>query len=403
MMPKKLLLVVISLVFGTSIAIANQDNVPTNQLIEISPQTDQLVFRGPDTKLAVSYTIPANLSIIASCKLNSEGWILLDDGGLIEPSQNTQQLPDCQDRLDPHQLTEEDGDFRLARVNREKGERDKKVEELQVITIDDQDYLIYQEQLLLIDKSGLTCTNKLKKSNPKSNDYHQLAKYQITGKVSCPKSEKTQDQLSKGSTPGQDSQSPTKSTSKQTSEETRAKYDKINDQITQAKIDEAIASGVYTGIDPRDKQATTDKTSSNSSTPNNDPNLTDIHPKIRMAVDWAKAQVGKAYQPDNGRPWNGWCDRFVALAYGRTFSGYHTAYDHFLEMNRRGMIHQNQDVPPGAFAFFGPTSNIPAGHVMISIGNGQFVSTGPAVMVVDIKMPGLGQYIGWSQPNPEWL
>ncbi|MCB9834709.1 C40 family peptidase [Candidatus Nomurabacteria bacterium] len=390
-----LILLGFSLAIGTSRTIATQLGSEQTKLTEVSSSKDQMVFRGPDKQLAVSYTIPANLTVLASCKLDQTGWILLEDGGLIDPDQTTNQIPDCQDQLDPHQLTEEDAEFRLARVNRKKGERDKKTEELDAITINNQDYLVYQDQLLLIDQAGLNCTSRLNRSKPKSTEYHDLAKYQITGKVSCPKIE-AENQADTTPINQNSDQNLAKSSSLPSFEQRQAQYAATNDQITQSKIDEAIASGVYTGIDPREKQAKQD-------TATKAPSSTNAHPKNLIAVDWAKAQLGKAYQPDSGRPWNGWCDRFVALAYGRAFSGYHTAYDHFLEMNRRKMINASREVPAGGLAFFGPTNNVPAGHVMISIGNGQFVSTGPVIMLTDLNMGGLGQYLGWSQPNPEWL
>ncbi len=119
----------------------------------------------------------------------------------------------------------------------------------------------------------------------------------------------------------------------------------------------------------------------------------------QRAIGWAQSQIGQQYQPD-GKPWNGWCDRFVANAYGMANSGYYTAIGQFQNLQARGLIHGDHNPPPGALVFF---TGVPGlGHVMLSLGNGQFISTGLVIFQTNWNMPGIGSYLGWSWANPEW-
>lgn len=118
----------------------------------------------------------------------------------------------------------------------------------------------------------------------------------------------------------------------------------------------------------------------------------------QRAVAWAKAQVGKTHQSD-GRPWNNWCDRFVANAYGVANSGYATAWTHWQALVRRGVARAgSKAVPVGGLAFF---ANGSAGHVMLSLGGDWFVSTGPKVHYATLG-GGYGRYLGWAPANAEW-
>ena len=118
----------------------------------------------------------------------------------------------------------------------------------------------------------------------------------------------------------------------------------------------------------------------------------------QRAIEWARAQIGQTTQPD-GRPWNGWCDRFVANAYGLPNSSYITAYEHWLTLANRKLVHPHDtNVPAGALAFY---NNAIGGHVMLSEGNGWFVSTGPAVYETKLSS-GFGTYLGWAYPDPSW-
>jgi hypothetical protein len=115
----------------------------------------------------------------------------------------------------------------------------------------------------------------------------------------------------------------------------------------------------------------------------------------QKAVNWARSNLGAT-------GWNRWCDKFDALAYGQSHSGYYTAFLHWRAMVARGLAHPGDpNVPLGGLAFYANGYNGGAGHVMISEGNGQFVSTGPHVFETGLT-PYFGTYLGWSYAQPEW-
>lgn len=128
------------------------------------------------------------------------------------------------------------------------------------------------------------------------------------------------------------------------------------------------------------------------------PGLARCRTREQRAIDWARNQLGQTTQPD-GKPWNNWCDRFVAKAYGKSNSGYTNAAVHWADLSRRGLTHPGDlGVPAGALAFY---SNSVGGHVMLSEGNGMFVSTGPQVYETEFSTI-FGSYLGWAYANPEW-
>lgn len=119
-------------------------------------------------------------------------------------------------------------------------------------------------------------------------------------------------------------------------------------------------------------------------------------------VAWAMAQKGQSHQPD-GRLWRGWCDRFVANAFGRANSGYDTAELHWQDLARRGLT-RGGEPPYGALAFYAYRS---WGHVTISLGNGRVITTPlftdpyPGV-VREAGLYEIRGYRGWAWANPEW-
>jgi uncharacterized protein YraI len=129
-------------------------------------------------------------------------------------------------------------------------------------------------------------------------------------------------------------------------------------------------------------------------------------PKTReeKAVAWAKTQSGAT-------KYIGYCDRFVAEAYGKPHSGYWTAGAHLAAMAKRNEMHYRDWNPPaGAFVFFFPgPKNAWGGHVMISTGDGKAISSehwvsGKRLGVgsVSIRTTSFGVYAGWSPANAEW-
>lgn len=129
-------------------------------------------------------------------------------------------------------------------------------------------------------------------------------------------------------------------------------------------------------------------------------------PKTReqKAIDWANSQKGST-------KYIGFCDRFVAQAYGKPNSGYWTAGLHLAAMAKRGQMHYRDWNPPaGALVFFLPgPKNAWGGHVMISTGDGKAISSEHwsgskrlGVGSVSIRSTNFGTYAGWAPANSEW-
>jgi uncharacterized protein YraI len=96
------------------------------------------------------------------------------------------------------------------------------------------------------------------------------------------------------------------------------------------------------------------------------------------------------------------CDHLVALAYGWGNSGSTTAYVHWTQIPSTYRHAGVRSVPIGGLSFF---SNGGSGHVMISIGNGKFVSndihgngTYTETTISEIESKWGQNYLGWAQP-----
>lgn len=151
---------------------------------------------------------------------------------------------------------------------------------------------------------------------------------------------------------------------------------------------------VYTGSDTMIAPlcgGTTTKTCTNSfSNPNS----------CAAAVSWAKSHETSSYHSD----YSGRCDHVMALAYGWSASGSTTAHAHWLAIPSADKYPGDSNVPAGGLAFFSGGSS-GAGHVMISIGGGQFVSTdinGSGTLgvttIATIKSKWGETYSGWAEP-----
>lgn len=124
------------------------------------------------------------------------------------------------------------------------------------------------------------------------------------------------------------------------------------------------------------------------------------------ALAWAQSVLGQTHTNgdlgDSNHQWNGWCDNFVAHAYGRASSGYGTAIQHFNSLNARGLINTGSNPPAGALTFYAAAAiNGNAGHVMLSEGNGNYITSAAQVSRVSQSWPG-ATYLGWSYADPEW-
>jgi hypothetical protein len=125
----------------------------------------------------------------------------------------------------------------------------------------------------------------------------------------------------------------------------------------------------------------------------------------QRALAWARSVIGQSSTNgdlgDSNHPWDGWCDNFVAHAYGRSASGYPTAIAHFNSLNSRGLMHSGS-APAGALVFFAAAPiNGNAGHVMIAEGDGNYITSAATVRRVALSWPG-ATYLGWSYADPEW-
>lgn len=115
------------------------------------------------------------------------------------------------------------------------------------------------------------------------------------------------------------------------------------------------------------------------------------------AVAWAKSHETTSYNANYYRL----CDHVVGLAYGFSASGSETAYDHWLAVPAAYKHAGDTNVPAGGLAFFSGGD----GHVMISIGGGQFVSndiggngTLTVTTIATIEKDWGKPYLGWTQP-----
>jgi cell wall-associated NlpC family hydrolase len=114
-------------------------------------------------------------------------------------------------------------------------------------------------------------------------------------------------------------------------------------------------------------------------------------------VTWAKNHETTTYHSD----YYDRCDHVMALAYGWSASGSTTAYNHWLAVPSADKHAGDRTVPAGGLAFFGGG----AGHVMISIGGGDFVSTDingngtfTVTTIATIENRWGKPYLGWTDP-----
>jgi NlpC/P60 family len=109
------------------------------------------------------------------------------------------------------------------------------------------------------------------------------------------------------------------------------------------------------------------------------------------AVRWAKARIGHT-------DWNRQCELFVERAYG-TSGRFATATAHYKWQKRNGRIHTGSVAPAGSVVFF--TSDSSAGHVMLAIGGGKAISTGPKVYQSN-NYASRRDYLGWAYVPSSW-
>ncbi len=130
--------------------------------------------------------------------------------------------------------------------------------------------------------------------------------------------------------------------------------------------------------------------------------LQTITPQEQSAVSWVIAEKNSpdpTWSDQFRRPWSGYCEGFVEVAFatrGRAWS----SDEHYNYRLSRGQIRTDTNPPAGAFVFY-------AGHVGLSIGNGQVISTqgynGQRLAVWQHSLTGLSnKYLGWARFDGTW-
>jgi uncharacterized protein YraI len=116
-----------------------------------------------------------------------------------------------------------------------------------------------------------------------------------------------------------------------------------------------------------------------------------------QAVAWENAHKSTADNPN----YYELCDHVAGLAYGFPASGSATALDHWNAVPAADKHANDYDVPAGGLAFFGGGD----GHVMVSIGGGQFMSTDihgngtlTVTTIAEVSSAWAKAYLGWTQP-----
>lgn len=114
------------------------------------------------------------------------------------------------------------------------------------------------------------------------------------------------------------------------------------------------------------------------------------------AITWAHNMLGNT-------SYSNLCERFVENAFGTT-GRYSSAKINLENKSKAGQLHSGDtNVPAGALAFFRSSwQNGYYGHVMLSIGGGQFISSGKTVHITGIDTAIFGPYAGWAWADQSW-
>ena len=109
------------------------------------------------------------------------------------------------------------------------------------------------------------------------------------------------------------------------------------------------------------------------------------------AISWEFSYLGStAYE--------GWCDRFQALAFGWSYSGEVSAYAHWQHLASLGLAHTSGTPPRGALVFYQNSSDND-GHIVVSLGSGRVIGTSVGGAVGTASYTYRGGYLGWATPD----
>ncbi|SDY44647.1 hypothetical protein SAMN05421504_105578 [Amycolatopsis xylanica] len=114
-------------------------------------------------------------------------------------------------------------------------------------------------------------------------------------------------------------------------------------------------------------------------------------PRANEAIAFAKARLGHT-------DWNNQCELFVERAFG-TSGRFATALTHYQWQKNNGRIHRGTHAPAGTAVFF--TSTTSAGHIMLALGGGTAISTGPSVYQTS-SYESRSDYLGWAYVPSSW-
>lgn len=126
----------------------------------------------------------------------------------------------------------------------------------------------------------------------------------------------------------------------------------------------------------------------------------------QKAVAWAIAEKNSPnprWSDEFGRAWSGYCEGFAEVAFG-VRSQFYSAYQHYTWQLNNGRIHTDTNPPAGALVFYGGGNGF--GHIGVSIGSGQVVSTqgydGQYLPVWQHSVAFIGNYLGWAYAPSNW-
>jgi hypothetical protein len=117
-----------------------------------------------------------------------------------------------------------------------------------------------------------------------------------------------------------------------------------------------------------------------------------------------KNSATPAWSEEFGRYWSGYCEGFVEIAFGTKFI-FGSAIDHYNWQLSQGRIRTDTNPPTGAVVFYG--GGYGYGHVGVSIGSGQVISTqgfnGQTYPIWQHGVTSLSNpYLGWAYAPPSW-
>ncbi len=125
------------------------------------------------------------------------------------------------------------------------------------------------------------------------------------------------------------------------------------------------------------------------------------------AVRWATIELNSpdpSWSDQLGVAWSGMCEAFVEIAYGK-IGVFGSAFANFNAQKNAGRIHTDDPPPLGALVFYDGGHGF--GHVAISIGNDQIITTwGFVGDHYPIRQTGIhslsNHYLGWAYAPDSW-